>query len=1724
MAQRIQGFDERDENNRDDFGFNRDGFDGVDNTLSVDFDRGGGGGGGGGGYVTPIIRGCTDPTSLNYNSKATINDGSCEYKVIPDPSPVTTACTFNLNVNKSDYIVRIDGTIVQEPVRFTNLELLTPKIIQVQKQNFKSSTQYRVSSIKKQQKIENISSGLDIKPFELNPYAITGLGGFGNTAIPDLSGLYNNTRTGPINDTRISYSFRNYYDLKVEKFIDGKFTVISIPEMSSTRGTNLPWFLGELDLPPFPKSVGLDFQLDLVEIEEPLKEVPVFIDADLARAGIITYITSEGKKGEVQGGATKLILSEKDRWIEFLPNGLVEEEWDVRYKLDTEKASTFSLSRKFAVTSGLKFIIIAKRKTIDAPDPIPGKTPIVATKNGDSFRFNVVSDKVLEIYYSSVNSTEVRYSLGKTVRKLDPSGCIKLTKDDFFNSLGNYMIYLQPFSPTDGTGPIIKVPINVFSKEYLPGPDITHINYPQLIRGADFKGFDVNFKISWQSVNTNYIEIYAGKQSKEHAVGRFSNAGAATFNIQEVLSIAGQAITESTDVIQFPLYFIPYNEEGDEKTDGKVEKINITFDKGDLTLRRGVVVNSLRNAWEKHIDLDLFKPEISKFLTHYLHLGGADNKLVATWGVDTETFSEYTEGIDEVTQEPFRKKIKEEKSLVLKLYEPLPRDVQPNETIWISKLQSIPFIQQVTILDEISKECIPLSPNFELDVIDDIGYQLLDDLVASGSTTSTDLVDKFVSGSGFNLENLNFNFVTGSNYNWEEFVKFSSAEERAKNFFYKVETIQFYESKKQTLTTAQPASSSVAVLNEISKIDTSITNLRNGFDSFEKFLYTSSSVSGLTYPGAGQNSLSASNHSTVTSWYNGIVNSANIYDYDNKDVLSKNLPTHIKEDFQNEEFSLFFDMIGQHYDILYTHITGISRAKKLEHKYNSGIANDLIYHMLESLGFNADNGVQSQFLWEFAFGKDKDGSQKRSMSGKDRQQEVWRRILNNLPYLLKHKGTKRSLHALLSCYGVPNSLLTIMEFGGPTDVDSSGTKKFTFEDRTASIAVSGSSSIKIPWNSISSTSDYPNALELRVNSNERQDQRLISSSEWQLNVLHHTGSQAKLQLVVSGSGTNYSAISEAFPYYHDEYVHIAVNKTVTTGGDRFTFFAKDAFQERLRNNIEQSLFVPGVSSWKSGSFIEVGGTTLTGSVDEVRLWTTPLSESRIDNHAFMPDAIDGNHLSSSTEDLVFRLDFEYPKNRHSSGDTAIKNVAINQSYASSATAVNFENVSAYPFQYVSYDRTVTANVPSTGVGFNNKIRFETQTLLSDLNYRSRATSKTYDTSPIDSDRLGLFFSPIKEINLDIMKSLGEFNIDDYIGNPSDDYEYEYKKLNDLRNYYFSRYTLNIHEYIQLVRYIDKSLFSALEALVPARSKVASGLLIEPHILERSKTKWNKPTGEERYFEGSHNIDDDIVVSSTNNQFLAEVSASEEINLTSTTTIIEGVATEGSSSLAGSVSDIESEIDTRTTTELSGVIRRDKNSDEGAFVFPINCATTQSVQGQVFSVDFVQVNNDPDSISNALFGIYAENGHSNITRLDKFGNLVKERAKLFIVKEAFTTQERQNINANDSSLGTQLVDVTKHKFRVTKLPITGSNGNPTSPPAVTGNIVEVTAVDNYSSQHYRSVEDLTGGLENSFFNGSLQTSTTTIDGGSPVQTFTTNPNTLRVSDSGRGSGEPILEVE
>ena len=491
------------------------------------------------------------------------------------------------------------------------------------------------------------------------------------------------------------------------------------------------------------------------------------------------------------------------------------------------------------------------------------------------------------------------------------------------------------------------------------------------------------------------------------------------------------------------------------------------------------------------------------------------------------------------------------------------------------------------------------------------------------------------------------------------------------------------------------------------------------------------------------------------------------------------------------------------------------------------------------------------------------------------------------------------------------------------------------------------------------------------------------------------------------------------------------------------------------------------------------------------------------------------------------------------------NVSVRNNYGESyATASNFPTETSYPYNYTAYDRTVVANVPSIGITFGQKVRFEEQVKISDLSYKSRSTKKSFDQAPIDSDKLGLFFSPVKEINMDILKSLGNFNIDDYIGNPTDRYEDEYKDLKTLRNYYFDRFNLNLYEYIQLVRYIDKTIFTTLESLVPARAKVSKGLLIEPHFLERSKVKWSKPTGSLNNYESVIDVNEDVVISSDVNNYDTNIVVDEDITLISekldyqTTLDVDteislessydtyesSIDTEELTVITSDVNNYDTTISTEDNTTLSGEITTNSGSDMGGISISVDAKIEGTISSEYESDSQIQAGMGSDSPSQVGFGLFAKDGVAIRTRYDKNNNLVQDRVKVFQITEQFTQNIPQNISSTDPSIGTENISVTKTRERVSILPFTGSDGNESPDLTVGGNIVAVTKLDGYFPSHFRYVGDRTTGFQNSFSEGSKQRASTTIDGSSPVESFTTNPNTLRVSDTGRGSGEPILEVD
>jgi len=1283
----------------------------------------------------------------------------------------------------------------------------------------------------------------------------------------------------------------------------------------------------------------------------------------------------------------------------------------------------------------------------------------------------------------------------------------------------------------------IDLVINVIDETYVNVPDIVKIQYPKEVRGADFVGYDVDFNIQFDVVNgdsSTFVEVGIGRVKSAFRTRDKS----ITLNVKEVLinyldmegefNPARKGAPEGVDVgdkIRIPISLTPITQNlRKEQIKGETETFTVLFDKGDLTIPRNVAINRLAEGFISQFTNCEF--DDSKYLTHLLHLGKGDNKVITTW-------------------------VGSENSLILKLYEPLPTSVRTNDKVWITKIQANPIIETITLVGDGIDYCPPLKgPNFTLESDNGIGYQVYDELLASGSTTNTSLVQKYISKKGIDTEKLNIEYVTGSEYYFDNFIHFGSAEERIKNFWYKIELLESYQSKYNSLTTStaelgyvlaegstydgyviiteddsslglDSTTTTAASVIEANKQLDNINNLIGTFDGFEKWLYTS--TDDLAYPKSG-NTIVASTNSEAIAWYNSSVNDSATFDRNNIDYLNNNLPEFIKEDYQNEDFMLFMDMLGHHFDVIWVYINSLNKLKNPQHKSDKGFSNELVYHMLESLGWEGKKAYDSQFLWEYALGQYKDGTQKYQQSLKSANEEVWRRILNNLPYLLKHKGTARSLKAVMACYGVPQSLLTIMEFGGPTDPTDGGTQPFTFEDRTAALVFSGSQYVSTEWKN----SPLPLSIEMNVKFNEAQNHSLVkgisgASTYFELDAIQTTGSFGKIVFsMYSGSGLTPSGDPQTIEttqrkLFDGEYKTIAITRaddTVSSGS--YSLYLKQSLNNRLVINESVTKLISS-SFWDDSTELQIGSASYT-TIDEFRLWSTPLEDGVITTHTKLPDATNGNNYTASASELILRHDFEYPKNRHTDGDTEIINVSVSNLYnVTSSIAVGFTSQSVYPYNYETYERSVTAQVPSLGFNQADKIRFESQTLVGDLSHKVRATQKSLDRAPIDSSRLGLFFSPIKELNMDIIKSFGNFNIDNYIGAPADEYKDEYTELKNLREFYFQRLNRDIYEYIRLIRYIDKSLFDVLEDLVPARAKVSKGLLIEPHYLERSKTKWKKPTSEKRDYETNLNVEEDVILIGDNNQFEGKLDVDDTTTLSyQYDNYTANLDAESDINLVSTNPQYDSSIDVNEDTELVGTYP--------TYVFEINVPKGDKLDATAASFGFEQIGMEPDSLANAGFGLYASlPATGSVTKLDIFGNRFVTREQIYLIKEQYIEKIKVQTKGwpattTNEQVEYELQDVTKFRYRVSRV------GVGQSIPTIGNDVVEVTPLNGYFPTHYRYKNNLSEGLQKSFFKGSQQTQDTTPDGLPPVETFTTNPNILRVADTGRGSGEPILEVD
>jgi hypothetical protein len=377
--------------------------------------------------------------------------------------------------------------------------------------------------------------------------------------------------------------------------------------------------------------------------------------------------------------------------------------------------------------------------------------------------------------------------------------------------------------------------------------------------------------------------------------------------------------------------------------------------------------------------------------------------------------------------------------------------------------------------------------------------------------------------------------------------------------------------------------------------------------------------------------------------------------------------------------------------------------------------------------------------------------------------------------------------------------------------------------------------------------------------------------------------------------------------------------------------------------------------------------------------------------------------------------------------------------------------------------------------------------------------------------------------MDILKTFGDFNIDNYIGNPGDEYKDKYSDLDTLRHYYFERLgNRDIYEYIRLVRYIDKSLFDVLADLAPARAKISKGLLIEPHYLERSKTRWDKPMAENDARETKIDINETNKLELSYDVKTALLDATEVVTLTEQMDNYDTLLDANEIYKLNSVKeDYSSLIDYADVSRIIG--------EASFYETAIQCPTGSSLTGEADSFTFTEVGMDKNSLSNAGFGLYAINGVGIVHTIDTlFGNYsdTGSRQNIYLVKEKYQQKipvqiagypTTRSLTHPNEQVKYSNEYVTKYRYKVSVLPFSGSI-------AANDNIVQVTALNGYFPTHYKYKNNLSLCMQYSYYKGSVQSAATTPDGLSPVETFTTNPNILRVAKTGRGSGEPILEVD
>lgn len=567
-----------------------------------------------------------------------------------------------------------------------------------------------------------------------------------------------------------------------------------------------------------------------------------------------------------------------------------------------------------------------------------------------------------------------------------------------------------------------------------------------------------------------------------------------------------------------------------------------------------------------------------------------------------------------------------------------------------------------------------------------------------------------------------------------------------------------------------------------------------------------------------------------------------LYDRQNSSLIYNLFPQEFSRD--SDSFKNFALIIARFFDRVKLYIKQLPNLRRVDYSEFDHAPDDLLEDVGAIFGWKLDGNFATTDAFRYFVSRDITAGTRSNVSLDTRMADIksrfWRRILQNLMYMYKTKGTRESVEALLRIYGVDNGFVRLKEYARKNEArlpvnrvqseKSVETLEFDGGSFNPSLHPANSGAFEA-----GKSGSFSVEVRARFPTSESDDliPTKLSGSIWTLT----TGSANPLSLwyekpaTTSLTGNLYLTSSAgrltlaSASIFTDDFYNLSVVRETATGSITLAVlrYENDSMVYSTSSlALGTSVGNPPVQLYDN-FYVGAWAGTSSGEfwAQEVRVWDSNLAPSELDDHARNFESY-GRETSYGNRDL--KIHWRLNENNYTgffggisvTGSTPVRLDGHGNLFAAgSDTKVSKKFLLDYSY------------IPSIDYGWNQeKVRV--------YDGVSVEPQDRYE----DERFISLEFNMYDALNEDISHLMASYDeLNNTLGHPMNRYRSEYEGLQQMRETYFKRLQgqLNFKVFVDMLDFFDSTFVQIVQRLIPARSIFKGDeIVIESHMLERPK--------------------------------------------------------------------------------------------------------------------------------------------------------------------------------------------------------------------------------------------------------------------------------------------------